>query len=751
LTFDEDLKGKFPFKRLPINLTGDSYAEEKKQRPMLLKRVAPKVPVVVFVTQKGKNYNAFVYTNGTWFQLTGEKPDDADTVRWAFTHIEPYLRRTFKGTTAEMKETLTDAISGKKKPPEPNMKEEPGVGPETEEKPKEKKDGVRAPVTVGPVFAVIPAVMVGGPLALLALLFPSVFGGWKRWLALISVGCTTSTIYFLHSWLAWKNTEHWWTSPLVYWLSITLVTVAGAFWAWQRHLHRLAFGEAPLTPGLVELVVLLGVSAFALGFVLVYAALGIGVGKTFDLLHHQPSDLPREMKKTLLGLDGLPVVVFCVGVWSGTLYDLVVRFRKRQLPALAAEVVMLVAMSLVATGCVFAVAQPQSRGSYGQPPPVAWQFKLPEAGSISSSPVVAGDRIFIAAAHGNAFPTGALYCLNRDTKELLWTFDNNAKMKQVFSTPTVAGDYVYIGEGFHQDAFCRLYCLKIENGAKVWEFQTQSHTESNPIVVDGLLYCGAGDDGLYCLDAKTGEKKWNFPGYHVDAGPLVVDGKVYCGAGVGDVFKETAFFCLDAKSGEVKWKDPTDLPVWSTASVDGGFVYLAMGNGRFGESDPNPAGAVLCVNAADGEEVWRVHLADAVLCRPMIDKKNVYVGCRDHSFYCLDRATGKEVWKTKLDSPVAATAALVSESKDGLATYVYVPAEEGQFYCLLADKGWVLWMLDVGENQSAPPQLFSSPLVDSSPEGNGRRRIYLATTLLTGTGSAGALVCYEEASNNVKE
>src|SRR5262249_32316114 len=99
LTFDEDLKGKFPFKRLPINLTGDSDADKLKHRPMLLKRVAQKLPVVVFATQKKGKENefiAFVYTNATWFQMTGEKPADADAARWSFTHIEPYLRRTYK-------------------------------------------------------------------------------------------------------------------------------------------------------------------------------------------------------------------------------------------------------------------------------------------------------------------------------------------------------------------------------------------------------------------------------------------------------------------------------------------------------------------------------------------------------------------------------------------------------------------------------------------------------------------------------
>ena len=102
--------------------------------------MAPKLPLVLFVNQNGKNFTAFAYSNGTWFQMAGERADDGDVLRLPFTHIEPYLRRTFKGTTAEMKKVVVDALSGKAEPPPPNLKEKPGIGPEVEapDKPKEK-------------------------------------------------------------------------------------------------------------------------------------------------------------------------------------------------------------------------------------------------------------------------------------------------------------------------------------------------------------------------------------------------------------------------------------------------------------------------------------------------------------------------------------------------------------------------------------------------------------------------------------
>ena len=140
LAVDDVLKGKPPFKKLAVNLTGDADSVKKKETPELLKRVAPKLPLVVFVNQNDKNFTAFAFGNGTWFQMAGERADDGDVLRLPFTHIEPYLRRTFKGTTAEMKRVVADGLSGKAEPPAPNLKEKPGVGPEVEapDKPKEK-------------------------------------------------------------------------------------------------------------------------------------------------------------------------------------------------------------------------------------------------------------------------------------------------------------------------------------------------------------------------------------------------------------------------------------------------------------------------------------------------------------------------------------------------------------------------------------------------------------------------------------
>ena len=124
LVLGEHLKGKAPFTRIPINLTGD----KQKHAPQLLKRIAPDLPLIVGVKkQDGGKFMMLAFTNGTWFQVLGQT--DGDQTRWAFTHCEIYLRRTFKSTTDELKQTVTDVLAGKAKAPPPNPKEPAGFGP----------------------------------------------------------------------------------------------------------------------------------------------------------------------------------------------------------------------------------------------------------------------------------------------------------------------------------------------------------------------------------------------------------------------------------------------------------------------------------------------------------------------------------------------------------------------------------------------------------------------------------------------
>ncbi len=424
----------------------------------------------------------------------------------------------------------------------------------------------------------------------------------------------------------------------------------------------------------------------------------------------------------------------------------------RSTPAVATEAIILTALVLMHTFVVPGLRENSLAGELeGSASEIrvesVWTFRLPEKGGISSSPVVVGDRVYVAAAHDDVFrPYGAVYCLDRASGKQVWKFSDKGKMKQVFSSPVVVDGRLYIGEGFHQDAECRIFCLSADKGEKLWEFGTDSHTESTPCVVDGKVYCGAGDNGMFCLSADKGEKLWNFPSFHIDASPVVVADRVFAGCGIGDEHKTTALFCLDTSTGKPRWRCNTDLPVWGRPVVLGGFVYAGTGNGRLNESDDRPAGAVLCVRASDGSEVWKRKMPDGVLGPLRADRDHLFFGCRDGYFYCSRRTDGAQVWRRRMGAAVVAGPALEA-LPDGTsaAERLYAVGHEGYLGCMRPATGNLIWQLDLKDRTKSRVEVISTPALEvlTDKDGGAIRRLYVGLTLVS-TGRVGELHCYEE-------
>jgi outer membrane protein assembly factor BamB len=770
LNVDADLKDKVPFRRMPINMTGDSEAQKEKHTEKLFKRLKAELPVIVFAGKRGKQYTAFVYSNGTWFQILGRAGESADKVNWSLAHGEPYLRRTFKGTTEELRKIIVNGLENKKDPPEPNPKEEPGFGPEVDSKKDKKEDGktenrsvsaslrlcASPPESVSPPsFAVIPTVFIMGPLALLAALFPAVFGGlalfMKRWMALLSVACTNSTLVFLHMLLGGYARGAWWGSTTTLWVAMTLVTLAGAIWSARRYRTVLHDNQAEdPTPRRGEQKVLLGLSIVGV-LVVLYS------GLEFSPISWDTSRVFDSPWKELL--------VFWVAGWAGAGYLLFLRWMPKRSQGIPCELIVLWAMlfayaNLTTLEAARAAGGGQRSTSLANTSSsnsekgaklerIAWQCEIPGNGSIVSTPLVDGERIYVGVSHAAGLNTfGIVYCLERDSGKIFWQFDADKELMQIFSSPCVADGKLYFGEGLHTDRECRFFCIDAATGKKVWDFTTKSHTESSPCAGGGKVFFGAGDDGVYCLDAARGEKLWQYqPGLHVDASPIVVGKRVYCGSGVSKTHKATAVFCLDADTGKEVWRTDTDKPVWGSPTAAGACVFYGLGNGRYDQSDDkNPSGAVICVHAETGQRLWQCDVPDAVLTKPIVDEHHVYFGSRDKRAYCADRRDGRVVWKSEMGSPVVASLRLAPCPCCGAVTGkfgVYALAADGKVACLDSQSGQEYWTLDLARESGRKPQLFAAPaafVLDGE-----RRGIVIGTGLTNAASVSNARVyCLEE-------
>ena len=715
----EKLRGEFPFDRVPVSLAGDAEAKKGKQTEILLERLEKDLPLVVFASFRGNAYRALAYTNGTWFGLQGsvEEQDGKKVTRWRFTHGEPYLRRTFKGTTAELLAAVRGGLKGEKLPPY-NEKEEPGYGPPL----KKARDGSGRP---GLPFGVIQLPFLG-LIAALAALFPALFGGMallmRRWVAALSVASLISMlaalVLYFPNWTAWTGLR----SLSGIWLTASGFAALGALWAAGRYRRAIRDGRADeYQPRYLDRVGL-AVLVLAAGGAVTYAVLaGLSFRESpwlelvlvlvpataclyFVLAHRLRSGLEPKP---------VPLSAETVGLWAGSFACAVAGVALMTGPRGPA----------VVTG-----------GGAGGPrldeAPV-WVFEPKEKGEIVSTPCVTPERIYVSVHHRQGFDQyGRVYALDPATGAVIWQFDDESNLEPLFSSPTYADGRLYFGEGYHTDPNCRLYCLDAATGQKIWVFETTSHTESTPAVADGRVVFGAGDDGLYCLDAATRQKVWQYPaegGLHIDSNPLIHQGRVYAGSGTSQRSKGTRIFCLDLKTGVEVWSERVEYSAWGSPAAAGDRVYFPTGNGTFSKDVRPVAGLLLCRDAATGKPVWERALPNSLVGRPAVDRYQVYVGCRDGNVYALDRHAGEVVWSRTHNAPVLASPAVDADPRNQTGAVLYAIGSTGLLQAVSPAAGSPFWAVNFPDLiETAHVRSMSSPVVVRQPgDGKTVRHVYV--------------------------
>jgi outer membrane protein assembly factor BamB len=331
-----------------------------------------------------------------------------------------------------------------------------------------------------------------------------------------------------------------------------------------------------------------------------------------------------------------------------------------------------------------------------------WAFRDGlSAGAFAASPAVFGDRVYVGSDHRK------LYCLDAFTGRAIWQVK---VAHEIFASPVVTAERLYIGEGLHDTTDARLYCLATATGEELWTFQTRSHIEFSPTLFDARLYFCAGDDGVYCLDARSGGKLWRHAAARVNMSPAVTEAGVF----FGNVGEEPSFVCLDPREGKPLWKRPAPEGVCASPATDGRRVVFGLGNGTFGMSHARPAGAVWCLDAADGHTIWRRPVGDAVLTAVALSGGSAYFGSRDGRLYCLDALSGSVRWSFATGGPVLSSPAVVEQR-------VVFGSDDGWVYCLDAVSGKPIWKYDTSQLSFHPDaRVISSPAV-------ARGRLYIGS------------------------
>ena len=152
---------------------------------------------------------------------------------------------------------------------------------------------------------------------------------------------------------------------------------------------------------------------------------------------------------------------------------------------------------------------------FGPQENVVWKTKLPEG---KSSPVLAGDRIFLTASKGDDLIT---ICLSRTTGKVQWQQavrasrreNQNALNNRAAPTPVADGRSVFV---FFADFGLVAYDFQ---GNQQWQlplgpFNSQHGVAASPVYADGkvILVCDQDTDAyIIGVDANSGKIAWKMP------------------------------------------------------------------------------------------------------------------------------------------------------------------------------------------------------------------------------------------------
>jgi outer membrane protein assembly factor BamB len=247
-----------------------------------------------------------------------------------------------------------------------------------------------------------------------------------------------------------------------------------------------------------------------------------------------------------------------------------------------------------------------------------WDYKIDSSSQTSPLAVVNGVVYF-------GSDENKVYALDASSGILLW----NATIANIGrSSPAVVNNVVYIGGYNIDDRNGMLYALNAANGDIIWNVTIGSNIAwSSPVITNGVVYVGS-FDGMYALDAVTGEKIWSNNAGDFHPGPPVANGVVYA------MTSGANLYAFDVVNGTKIWNYSSGN-VWgvSPVAVRNDMVYASYG------AWPSQ---LYALNVKNGAKLWSLPLGNRISPPKIVD--NVVCLSSDTSLLALNADTGRILW-----------------------------------------------------------------------------------------------------------
>jgi outer membrane protein assembly factor BamB len=341
--------------------------------------------------------------------------------------------------------------------------------------------------------------------------------------------------------------------------------------------------------------------------------------------------------------------------------------------------------------------------------PIKWskteglRYKVDLPGRGLSNPVIAGGRIYLTSCSGYKERRLHVLCCNELTGKKLWerqfaaTGSTACHPETNMAAPTPATDGKVVYALFATGDLAALD----RDGTLLWyrslvsdypQLTNQVGMAASPVLAGNILLLAldnAGDSFAAGLDCRTGKNLWRVKR---PRGINWVTPIVFTSAGQPAALfvNSTAATAFDPQTGAVRWiYEAKGLPDMTSPTQGGGTLFVPGAGGH--ALKPRQDGSA-------PEVVWRESKLAAGFPSPVYHDGRLYA-LTDVAAICVNAADGKELWRQRIDgpfwgSPVIGDGKLYAVNRKGRTTVVQ-----------LGDKPKVLARNDVGDTINATPAI----------------------------------------------
>jgi outer membrane protein assembly factor BamB len=355
-------------------------------------------------------------------------------------------------------------------------------------------------------------------------------------------------------------------------------------------------------------------------------------------------------------------------------------------------------------------AERNGHAAADQTPPHSWDaeknvvWKAPVPGRGHGSPIVVGNRIFLATAAVDTHVQSVI-CYARASGKQVWKTDihtsippkkMNKKATMASSTPACDGERVFIN--FLHDGAVYTTALSLD-GNQIWQtkitdYQIHQGYGSSPALYDKLVIVSADNKlggKVAALDRQNGKIVWEHsrpkdPNY---PSPIILHA-----AGRDQLFLTglNLISSFDPKTGEKLWEHPGATTECVTSTVtDGNLVFTSGGY-------PKDHIAAFKADGSQKEPVWE-NKTRAYVPSMLISNGHLYAVLDAGIAMCWKVETGEELWKERLGGTFTSSPVLVGEN-------IFVTSEDGKTHIFKASPDG---FESVGENELGD-EVFATPV-----------------------------------------